>query len=664
MTTRSRSVAILAVAFSSIIAWLPAVGSAKPTPPPALFRVGAAAVDVTPTTPLYIGGYGNQTLVSESHDPLEVRAFVVAKGDKAVAFVIVDSTGWFAEYQGTEAGYGSLGAREHAAQKLVERGFNVDRSAVMVSTTHVHAAPTITGIWGTSTATPEGREYLKRIHDAAVTAVDEAAANLKVSTLWAATGNVRSFVWQNGQGTNHPDGFPVDEQMPILWARNPLTGATNALYVNVPNHPDQFHGANQKQFSADFPGYVRRKLDDTIGGTSVIASGTLGRQEPPGSIEDYSEVERQGQYVSNAIQLALAQARPLTSDALKSTESFMSTTADNSGLIALMKYNSGAPFGGPNCNPALQGKCTIPRSITDPLFVDGAVKKIGTWVSAIRIGSLLYVSNPGESFAEVNEAIRDGVLDAQAVNVVGLAGDFLGYNWVRGQYTDTEFGSSNFKTYNLGPDLAQQTADLGHANATALGFATTPTPQPVQAVKYGDVGNLPGIQFYPTQLESTNPTVKIYVNKTTPQNRRSDPLSEITWDFGDGSGPVVTGIGWQEHTFPGPGNYQVTAVVHNLAADNPGSRTWTETIVVDEPLVVTGKVSWRAGKMTGLHARVSGGQGTVIAATWICTTGETWQGLDAICPGTDKDGFARVTVVDGAGNTATAEVDISPARPK
>ncbi len=88
-----RSVAILAVAFSLTMAWLPAVSSAKPTPPPALFRVGAAVVDVTPTTPLYIGGYGNQTLVSDSHDPLEVRAFVVAKGDKAVAFVIVDSTG-------------------------------------------------------------------------------------------------------------------------------------------------------------------------------------------------------------------------------------------------------------------------------------------------------------------------------------------------------------------------------------------------------------------------------------------------------------------------------------------------------------------------------------------------------------------------------------------
>jgi hypothetical protein len=652
-----RSVAISTILGLAVVA-TPNRSFAEQGLPPAQFRVGAAAVDVTPTTPLYIGGYGKQTLVSESHDPLEVRAFVVANGDKAVAFVIVDSTGWFAEYQGAEAGLGTFGARTLAAQKLVEHGFDADRSAVMVSTTHVHAAPTITGIWGTSTATPEAKAYLKRVRDAVVQAVDQAAGQLRTSELWTATGNVRSFVWQNGQGTNHPDGFPVDEQMPVLWARDPATGATNALYVNVPNHPDQFDGAGQKQFSADFPGYVRHKLDVTIGGTSVIASGTLGRQEPPGSDPTYGEVERQGQYVTNAVMLALSQARPLTDATLGSAEAFMSTTADNAGLLGLMQAN--AVFG-PGCGPQYGGNCTIPRAFNTPWFENSSPKKLGTWVTSIRVGSLLYVSNPGESFAEVNEAIRDGVLDASAVNVVGLAGDFLGYNWVRGQYTDTEFGSSNFKTYNLGPDLAQQTADLNFANAAKLGFTTTAAPQPVVAVKYGDIANLPGIQFYPTQLESTEPTVQFYGNKTTPQNRRNDPLSDITWDFGDGSAPVTTAPGWQQHTFPGPGNYQVTATVHNLAPDNPGSRTWTETIVIDEPLVVGGKVSWRAGKSTRLHAAVTGGQGTVLAVTWTCPSGEVRKGMDVTCAGTDKGGVAEVTVVDGAGNRATGAVDISPA---
>ena len=446
--------------------------------------------------------------------------------------------------------------------------------------------------------------------------------------------------------------------MPVLWARDPATGATNALYVNVPNHPDQFHGANQKQFSADFPGYARRKLDATIGGTSVIAAGTLGRQEPPGQIQSYDEVERQGEYVTDAITLALARATPLTSDVLGSTESFTSTTADNAGLTQLMQLN----VMGPAC---YGGKCTIPRAINAPWFDNGSPKKVGTWVSSIRIGSLLYVSNPGESFAEVNEAIRDGVLDAQSVNVVGLAGDFLGYNWVRGQYTDTEFGSSNFKTYNLGPDLAQQTADLNFANARALGFATTAEPVPVVAVKYGDVGNLPGIQFYPTQLavggahgevlrvegDAAEPPLRPPERHHLGLRRRQRPDRRR----------ARAGSSTRS---PGPGNYQVYATVRNLAGDNPGERTWTETIVIDEPLAVAGRVSWRAGKDTQLHAVVSGGHGKVIAAHWTCPSGEVERGLDVTCKGTDKAGVADVTVVDGAGNVATSEVDISPARIK
>jgi len=658
MYTRLRRTAILAVASTLFAAVLPATSFAKAPALPALFRVGAAVVDVTPTTPLYIGGYGSQTLVSESHDPLQVRAFVVTRGQKAVAFVSVDSTGWYADYQGAEAGLGTVGAREQAAQALVARGFNVDRTAVMVSTTHVHAAPTITGIWGTSTATPEGKAYLKRVHDAVVTAVDNAAANLRVSELWAVNGNIRSFIWQNGQGTNHPDGFAVDEQMPVLWARNPITGATNALYVNVPNHPDQFRGSKQMQFSADFPGYVRAKLDAAIGGTAVIAAGTLGRQEPPGSIDDYSEVERQGEYVTNAITLALADAKPLTSDVLGSTETYINNIADNAGLLQLMQLNA---LYGPAC---YGGNCTIPRSVTNPWFTTGSPNLIGTWVSAIRIGGLLYVANPSEAFPEVNDAVRNAVLNAQSVNVVGLAGDFLGYNWVREQYTDVEFGSSDFTRYNLGPDLAQNQANANYANAARLGFATTPAPLPVTAVKDNSIVNLPGIQFYPTQLQSTNATVKLYVNTTSPQNRRSDPLSDITWDYGDGSGAIVTKTGWVEHTFPGPGNYQVYATVHNLAADNPGQRTWTETIVVDAPLKVVGRVSWRAGKATALHAIASGGQGKVIAVHWTCPSGQLEEGRDVICLDTDKAGVAEVTVVDGAGNVAATRVDISPSRPK
>ena len=144
-----------------------------------------------------------------------------------------------------------------------------------------------------------------------------------------------------------------------MWARDPDTGATNALYANVPNHPDEFNGADNLQFSADWPGYVRAALDDLNGGTSVIAAGTLGRQEPPGDVNDYSEVIPQGQFVVNAIQRAMAKATPLTDDTVAGTESYMDTLADNDDLLA----GIGSGRRRRACIDAFE-ICTIPRSKT------------------------------------------------------------------------------------------------------------------------------------------------------------------------------------------------------------------------------------------------------------------------------------------------------------
>ena len=141
----------------------------------------------------------------------------------------------------------------------------------------------------------------------------------------------RNSTWQRrhtSAGTESRSGW---KRFDAVALRN--TGATNALYANVPNHPDQFNGTDNAQFSADWPGYARAALDDLNGGTSVIAAGTLGRQEPPGDVDDYSEVIPQGEFVVNAIQLAMAQATPLTDDTVAGTESYMDTLADNDDLL-------------------------------------------------------------------------------------------------------------------------------------------------------------------------------------------------------------------------------------------------------------------------------------------------------------------------------------------
>ncbi len=178
-------------------------------------------------------------------------------------------------------------------------------------------------------------------------------------------------------------------------------------------------------------------------------------------------------------------------------------------------------------------------------------------------------------------AIADSVTDARSTNVVGMAGDMLGYYYQRGDYTDQQFGSSDFERFNVGPDLAQDNADLATANAAALGFATTPTGT-VFAPHDATVEDKPGVQFYPDQVESSDPTINFYGSSAKSQNGAVDVVGDIAWDFGDGTTGTTASKERFDHTFPGPGTYDVTATV---TGSNAKTRSWSQTIVIDRPLV-------------------------------------------------------------------------------
>lgn len=617
---------------------------------PAIFEVGAASANINPDTPQYPGGYGYKSgPFTTTNDDLEVRAFVVGKGEDAAVFVSADLVGWFAAYKGpTLEPYGIDHTRERIAAALSAKGYAIDRKSVIISSTHTHAAPSIVGIWGT----PDSA-YLQKVADGAVKAASDAADNAKPSEIWTGVGDVRSFVWQNGQGTNHPDGFATDNELPIMWARDPESGATNALYANVPNHPDQFDGRNNLAFSADWPGYARRALDELNGGTSVIAAGTLGRQEPPGSIKTYDEVERQGEYVVNQIQRTMANSTPLTSSTIAGAESYMLTPADNDEL--LLGMNLFAPPAG-SCIDDFE-ICTIPRSTESPYLVDGA--NIGTYIPSIRIGDLIYSSNPGEAFPEINDAIRASITGERYAAVVGMSNDMLGYYYERDDYTEQQFGSSDFEEFNVGPGLPQQNADLARMNAATLGFSTS--PKTVHADFDSSVTNQVGLQWYSNVVESTNPEVNIYAGAQKSQDGTINAPATIDWDFDDGSGPFTSDNGVRfSHTFPGPGTYEVTATA---TGSNSLTRTWTDTITINPTLNATAVLNGQLYNEAALAVTSTGGSGKLVGARWTCQDGSKMDGLIVICPGNDA-GTATVVAADGAGNTATASVAVPAGPPK
>lgn len=673
-------VLLLSAAGASSAYAAPAPPSEKPHADPALFQVGTAVVDISPDKPMVDGGYSSNYLVTGGvHDPLQVRAFFVGHGTQAVTFVSVDSQGWFAAYQAPNVGDGADDARQDAAAALSTRGYDVSAANIVVSATHDHAAPTIMGIWGHTDPT-----YVHRVKEAAVQAVLDAEANARAAELWSATGTIHGLLSQV-QGTDQMAGFAVDDQLPILWAREPGTGATIGMYADVPVHVDEYDPSDpgNNQFSADYPGYVRDRLAQLFGGTEVIAAGTLGRQETIGAAGDYAEVTEQGRFVTNAVTRALTTAHRITDTTLAAASQSFSTAAENQGLLAAMSCNhANGPLGcpGPLSEPASNGTSgtwdwravggifTVNRSLDAPYFT--AAGRIGTSATVARVGDQVYATAPGEAFPEVTAAIQRSFAASpgiSAAHIIDHGGDQLGYYWDQrpGVYSPAQLAQSDFARFNVGSQLAQDNVDAVRAAGELLGLHPT-AEQPYAQIDNPNAFSQPTIQFYPDQVESDDPTVSFYGTAKKAQASGSASTSigstaatqrdgAISWDFGDGTTEIHPISARFTHTFARPGIYQVRAsVTDNL----DHTYTWTQSVQIDRPLSAAVDEDPERGNTIVLTAHARGGQQTkVLAAHWTFADGTTADGPTITMPHKHMDG--SVTITDGAGNTATTDVHIN-----
>jgi hypothetical protein len=558
-------------------------GKGHPHPPrPAVFQVGTAVVDITPAPdhPQYLGGFGQMAApTSAVHDPLQVRAFAVGNGDRLLEFAIVDSQGWFAGYQ--EGPYGVTDARQEAAAYLAGHGYpGTTQADLIVSSTHSHAAPTLMGIWG-----PVDVSYLRRVHDAAVTALEQAAASTRPAELWTAQADSSAIDGTNVSQTDIYDGYDVDPDTPVLWARDPSTHDTVGLYVNVPVHADVACGSCDNAMSADHIGIARDALGAATGGTAVVAMGTLGRQESIVQVGRWTYSSDVGRTVTDEVLTALRHARPLTDDTLRSAEQYVLVPLTNPLLAGLSYVNLVQPY---TCVPDVA--CSIDRSITPPYVVGAAV---GTWVTGFRIGDLAYLSQPGEAFPEVSQAIRDGIDGASAVHVVGMAQDQVGYYFPPEEAPATTVtNDSDHLQYNTSLTLADVNVLAASQVADALGFAGTYVhPQPMQ--RDPAARSKPGVQFFAVApgLSGLTLTVDSAVNPAQTTAAQTGAALDthagqgaISFDWGDGTSsyggsPSGDGRGRATHTYARPGTYTITGTVVDTAG---ATRTYRQRVTVTD----------------------------------------------------------------------------------
>jgi hypothetical protein len=463
----------------------PAAAAAKKPakPKPSIYRIGLAARSVSLDAngtfagqPVYLGGYGlgnghvgesvagqpvpgphpydeglkyddGRAATGNLADGLHVRAAVISTGKPGENFAIADieNQGCFAQ---NKQGYGLTTMRLDAAAQiaaLAKQTHSKDSVApdhIDIQCDHSHGGPDLIGAWG---GVPT--EYLAYVEKQAVAAIVAAYQAQKPATLWYGTApsgvegrGDKSKMDDDPLLTNQMGGDPtgannvMDDELRVLQARDPHTGAPLATILNLNSHPTVL-GSSNTMATGDWPQFANNLMMDdagTFGSHAMTVVGTLGRQQPargdctPDPANPITPAGDQNpawaickltQYSKRVVAratMAVQDATELTGKpAVIAKTYFIQDPASNAGIMAL---NDAGEIGG----------APIMRSDLPP-WRSGNV--VGTVTGSIRIGDILISSMPGEAYPQIPLAVRAALKDSgiKGFMTLGLSNDQLGY---------------------------------------------------------------------------------------------------------------------------------------------------------------------------------------------------------------------------------------------
>jgi len=293
---------------------LAALALAVSLPAYAALRAGAAPIDLSPPNGLPLVGYtANGRNATGTHDPLEARALVLDDGARRIALVTLDLI-----FTPLEPEMKAVRARVASSAKVGD---------VIFVASHTHSGPSIFA--GTS---PEIDAWLIHMTDRIAASIESAASKLedaKIGAGWGQTqiGANRRYQPVSSSTPDSPEimwwrnstkesSFPVDPTVGVLRIDR-MNGQPIAILVNYACHP-VIWGPDNKQYSADFPGAMRRTIEAAFpGSTAFFLQGGAG---------DINPYYDKTPLIENAEALVAKMGRQLGSEAVRVARSIRAET--------------------------------------------------------------------------------------------------------------------------------------------------------------------------------------------------------------------------------------------------------------------------------------------------------------------------------------------------
>jgi hypothetical protein len=195
---------------------------------------------------------------------------------------------------------------------------------------------------------------------------------------------------------------PVDPELSYLVLEK--DNGKRCYLVSFSAHPTILDDDNM-QFSAEYPGYLQRAVEKTTGATCVYLGGAVGSMgpRPPQAPDAFAKCQAMGEALANRV--------------LENTANLRWET--NADVVSI-----GIPFD----LPQMQVRLFSPRWRLSPLLglLIGVAGK--GWMTAVRVGDLLFVNTPGDFSGEISVKWKEWAANkGYDLWASGFSGEYVGY---------------------------------------------------------------------------------------------------------------------------------------------------------------------------------------------------------------------------------------------
>jgi hypothetical protein len=396
-------------------------------------RLGRAAVVITPEVGTPMGGSYNLRVSDGVLDDLHAKALVLEQDGVKTAIVACDLVAISAPVI-------------DEARRLIEQSTGLKPEQVIISATHTHSGPLITGR-GSRDGSYGGtmdilKKYMAALPGKIAESVRLANASLAPARVSAAIGQEtsvsfnRRFLMKDGTigwnpGKRNPNvvrpAGPIDPEVAVVSFDSP-DGKPQAIYVNHALHVAVTSG---RKFSSDYPGTMARLLGDvrgrdmltvfTIGAAGNVNHINVASPRPQGGP---TEANRIGTILAARVLRTLERLDPIVTESLRFRREMvqLDLPALQPGDVEKARELV-QRVGGPKPPAFLEQVWAF--KVLDVAERQG--RPIETEVQVITLGDqLAFVGLPGEIFVELGMAVKRASPFPYTI-VAELSGGAIGY---------------------------------------------------------------------------------------------------------------------------------------------------------------------------------------------------------------------------------------------